>query len=79
MHITRLFGLRVVGADPMPESVAFMPTGMIPDHDAHALAFLSGNRQQTLQEGPSGFTARLTVAHIQIDLVRIVTDSPITR
>ena len=78
-NVARLFGMPVIGADPAPEPLAFMPTRMVPDHDDNSLAFLPCNSQQALQESPGGFTARLTIAHIQIDLVRIVTNCPITR
>jgi hypothetical protein len=55
-----------------------MPAGVIPDNDDHTLSFLARNGQQALQEGPGRFTLGLSFTDLQINVVRIVTNSSIT-
>jgi hypothetical protein len=73
-----LFGSLVISADPATEPLTLMPAGVIPDNDDHTLSFLARNGQQALQEGPGRFTLGLSFTDLQINGVRIVTNSSIT-
>ena len=77
-YISFSFGLPIVGTYPRLESLALMPTGMVPDHDHHALFLLTSDIQQSLHEGPRLLTIRLTVAEVKVDLIGSLSQSPKT-
>ena len=64
----RLFGGLIVPADPRPQALAFVPTGIVPDDDQDPFTFLPGDSQQRDDQQPRLFTIRLTETERQINL-----------
>jgi hypothetical protein len=70
--LTHLFGGLIVQADPRPQALAFMPTGIIPDDNDHTFTFLPGYRQQRDNKHPGLLTIGLPNAEGQTNLVCIL-------
>lgn len=72
---TRLLGRLIVQADPRPQTLAFVPTGIVPDNDHDAFTFLTGNGQQGNDKHPRLFTIGLTGTERQTHLSRVLPHS----
>lgn len=77
-YISFSFGLSIVGVYPRLQPLALMPTGMVPDHDHHALFLLTSDVQQSLHEVPRLLTIGLAIAEVKVDLIGSLSQSPKT-
>jgi hypothetical protein len=77
--LTHLFGCLIVQADPRPQALALVPTGIVPDDDHHSFTFLTRHGQQRDDKHPRLLTIRLTGTEVQIDVFGILPHRAKTR
>ena len=73
--LTPLFCGLIVPADPRPQALAFVPTGIVPDDDHHPFTFLTRHRQQRDDKHPRLLTIGLPGTEVQSDVFGILPHS----
>ena len=76
--LTWLLGRPVVGPDPLPQTSALMPSGIVPQQDDYLLQFFSRQGQEGDDEQLHQFAIGLPVSKIQHRFLGILAHGPET-